>query len=64
MCAEDIYTLKEVKIAFFRYFRGGGELKFKDSWTVEEGSIIVDWEGFLEELEKTEGRNQTASESL
>lgn len=56
------YTLKQVKTAFFRCFRGGGELRFKDSWGSDEGSMLIDWKGFLEELRKTVKQNEIHSE--
>jgi len=58
------YSLRQIKTAFFWYFRGGGELRFKDSWSGYEGSVLIDWEGFLEQLKKTEGRNETVGESF
>lgn len=44
-----MYSLREIKVAFYRHCRGGGELKFKDTWA-EEGNVLISWEGFLEEL--------------
>ena len=53
MTDKDLYSLKEIHIAFSRYFRGGnGVFQFNDSWTESQGSIQVSWKSFLEELEK------------
>ena len=44
------YSLKQIKIAFSRYCKGGGELHFiyRDTY----GSVEITWDGFLEELKK------------
>lgn len=51
---EETYSLQQIKVAFFRYFRGGGILYFQDKWANAEGSIDINWDGFCEELEKAQ----------
>lgn len=55
MSEEDasLYTLKQIRVAFSRHLRSGGELTFKDSYADTCGSILVNWDGFLRELEHT-----------
>ncbi len=54
MSKEDIYTLRQIRVAFSRHLRDGGELIIKDPYSGADGSLIVTWEGFLKELEQVD----------
>ena len=55
---ERVYTLKQIRIAFSRHLRNGGELIIKDSYTGTEGTSVVNWDGFLKELEQVKGASK------
>lgn len=55
---ERVYTLKQIRIAFSRHLRNGGELIIENSYTGTEGTIVVNWDGFLKELEQVKGASK------